>query len=765
MKIREIIFCSLMILFSNQIWADDIQEQVQIQTISAQLQSKLYGPTGLKKMIAKLEVLKNSKVQCIQYRNNAIDNIDKIIQSTGKDINSPSYQTLLKDLQDKKKALIERKLNCEVTLLKVDGLIHDIQKEINNLKLDIRIHQSIWTLLSDPNVFSQGIHFVPFTDQWNLNELTSIDHYSLLFITLAGIILGYELRLLCIKYINQSKTMSIQSRFLNLTKSFILYFTPLSFFTMFIYYKTQDLKTTNTILYFFKLVMVFSVLKYLSEVYFFCILNIKYKLWKQEIQTLFLIIFWFMVANSITNWVCKKFLILTVTSAFFIKIYILATSILLMVTWCYLIHCLTHMKYISKELKIKITQVRYYLYFIVGLFYIMRTTLSWVYGLDEISLGLTREVLMVVMIVIFARILFRYLSYIDEGLQNDTILIRKIRLHKLLGINPKVKVKEITFFKHLFMMLAILVFFIPLSMDCFAFPEQLFSYYISIINNSIIIGPFAFSIVHLIEAGMIYCVLIILGKFLISKYTRHSAALDDAHKKNILLMTLTFSNQFLAIIFSLGVAGINFKELGLILGGLSIGIGIGLNTLISNIVSGLLILIKKPIRINDYISLLIPRIHVPIQGRVQKIDLLYTQILTNEENMIYLSNTLIITSAITNYTMINKSSCCFISLKFISEKVLPKAKDLCMVILLKHAKIVHNGVLAPNINDNILHHKDKPQENILDISFTVKDSVEKQDVENEINRSIEEILEQNNIQLINLQGQQITNLRDDELND
>lgn len=769
MKIREILFCSLVILFSNQLWSDDIQvqdqDQILIQTISAKIQSKIYGAKGLNKMIVKLEVLKNSKLQCIQYRTNSIDNIDKIFQLKSKDTNSLNYQTLFNDLKNKKQTLIERKLDCEITLLRVDSLINELQKEIQNLNLNIWVQRSIWTILLDPNVFSQGIRFLPFTEQWNLNELTHVEHYSLLFTTLAGMILGYGLRVLCIKYIHQSKKIPILYRFLYLTKNFILYFTPLCAFSIFISYKTEGLKTTYTILWFVKLIIVYSLLKYLVELYLFCVINIKNKLWKLEIRKLFLIILGVLLASSIINWFFKKFLILTVTSAFFIKIYIFTSSIFLFFMWCYLIQCIPQMQLVTQELKMIITRIRHYLYFIVGLFYITRTTIAWVYGLDEISLGLTTSVLMVAMVVLLAKILFIYLGYIEESIQNGTFFIKNIRLHKLLGINPKLKVREITVFKHLFIMLTTLCFFIPILINRVELPEQFSSAYLSFINNTIQIGAFAFSLIHLIEAGMSYCAITILGKILITKYYRESISFNDVHKKSILLMALTFFNQFIAIFFSLGIAGVNLEKLSLVLGGLSIGIGIGLNTYISNMICGLIILIKNPIRIDDYIMMMIPKISVPIEGRVQSIDLLYTQILTNEENLIYLSNTSVINSAITNYTIMNKSSSCFISLKFNSDIVLVKAKELCTNILLNSNNIIHNGILAPNINDNILYHKDQAPENILDISFTVKEISEKKGVIRKIYRSIKKTLKQNNIQIIKKQEHEIINYKDDILDD
>jgi small-conductance mechanosensitive channel len=86
----------------------------------------------------------------------------------------------------------------------------------------------------------------------------------------------------------------------------------------------------------------------------------------------------------------------------------------------------------------------------------------------------------------------------------------------------------------------------------------------------------------------------------------------------------------LGIVFALGILGVNFTSLAIVAGGLSVGIGIGLQDLVANFVSGLVLLFEQSLKPGDVVEL---------NGRisqVQKISLRATTVrtITNEELII-----------------------------------------------------------------------------------------------------------------------------------
>lgn len=99
----------------------------------------------------------------------------------------------------------------------------------------------------------------------------------------------------------------------------------------------------------------------------------------------------------------------------------------------------------------------------------------------------------------------------------------------------------------------------------------------------------------------------------------------------------------LAMFISLLLAGVNFSGLTLIAGALSVGIGFGLQNIVSNFISGLILLIERPIKVGDRI------IVGDLEGHVKKISIRSTQIRSTQEfSDIIVPNSQLIAERVTN---------------------------------------------------------------------------------------------------------------------
>lgn len=105
----------------------------------------------------------------------------------------------------------------------------------------------------------------------------------------------------------------------------------------------------------------------------------------------------------------------------------------------------------------------------------------------------------------------------------------------------------------------------------------------------------------------------------------------------------------IGFIIILQTAGINLSSLTILMGALGVGIGFGLQNITNNFVSGIIILLERPIKVGD-------RIEVDkVSGNVVDISMRATEILTNDNISIIVPNSQFISQTVINWSHTNRS--------------------------------------------------------------------------------------------------------------
>ena len=164
--------------------------------------------------------------------------------------------------------------------------------------------------------------------------------------------------------------------------------------------------------------------------------------------------------------------------------------------------------------------------------------------------------------------------------------------------------------------------------------------------DEIHIGSFRFSITDLLFAAIVFAALLVATRWLqrILEARVFPQTRLDAGMRNSLKTTVGYAGLLAAVAAGISTAGIDLSNLAIIAGALSVGIGFGLQNVVNNFVSGLILLVERPVKVGDWIVI------GEHQGYVQRINVRATEIQTFQRSSVIIPNSELLSSALVNWT-------------------------------------------------------------------------------------------------------------------
>jgi small-conductance mechanosensitive channel len=137
-----------------------------------------------------------------------------------------------------------------------------------------------------------------------------------------------------------------------------------------------------------------------------------------------------------------------------------------------------------------------------------------------------------------------------------------------------------------------------------------------------------------------------------------------------------------AIGIALAGLGIDLQKIALVAGALSVGIGFGLQSIVSNFVSGLILLTERPIRVGDSIVV------KGEEGWVRRVRVRATEIETFDRASVIIPNSELITGVVKNWTHANTLGRIVIKVGVAYDSDPDQVRDVLIEIAKTHPQIV-----------------------------------------------------------------------------
>jgi len=224
------------------------------------------------------------------------------------------------------------------------------------------------------------------------------------------------------------------------------------------------------------------------------------------------------------------------------------------------------------------------------------------------------------------------------------------------------------------------------------------------------VGNMTISIAHIGTAIGVFLALLFVTRLIqnvlsskILPKTKMEASISQS-----ITQVLGYIGLIIALLAGISAIGFDLTNLALIAGALSVGIGFGLQSIVSNFVSGLILLFERPIKVDDWV------ITSSGEGIVKKISVRATEIETFDRTSIIVPNAELISSSVKNWTHKDKVGRVVITVGVSYDSDPHKVSD----VLLKCAQDYPQTLKSP---EPTIHFKDFADSALIfDVRFFIR---------------------------------------------
>ena len=172
----------------------------------------------------------------------------------------------------------------------------------------------------------------------------------------------------------------------------------------------------------------------------------------------------------------------------------------------------------------------------------------------------------------------------------------------------------------------------------------------AILSTPFAIGKINLSILGLFYAGLIIFLTYILtgiGKYFLQEKVYIRGAVEPGLRVSVTSI-LIYLLWGLGLVMALSILGVSATSVAVVFGALSIGIGFGLQNIFNNFISGIILLVERPIQVGDDVEI------NGVWATVKKMNVRSTVVQTYDNASLIIPNSDFISSQVTNWSFKDK---------------------------------------------------------------------------------------------------------------
>lgn len=328
----------------------------------------------------------------------------------------------------------------------------------------------------------------------------------------------------------------------------------------------------------------------------------------------------------------------------------------------------------------------------------------------------------------FTFLIYRFTKEICDGMDEGRLEWEQ-KIRDRVGLRKDAMVPGLILIR-LILFIGIWGSFAYLSLHIWNLDDPWLAIIISYLTDGFQIGTLNITPTRLATALLAFAVTLHLSRYIKNHVVPHGlkyTKLDRGAREAVASLS-GYLGIIIAILIALSITGVKMQSIAIIAGALSVGIGFGLQNIVNNFISGLILLFERPIRRGDWI------VTGDTEGYVKSINIRSTQIETFDRADVIVPNSELITAKVTNWMLRDPFGRILIPIGVSYDADVEKAYNILLDIALNHPMVVtkHRQMSEPKV----LFRKFGDSALELELRCFIKDIDQRLNVISELNFSI-----------------------------